>query len=354
MGSLSALAVDVLGTAVAIRAPDAVLAELRRALVDLPARPDADRLVVLSEADGDLSLHDGDRLVRSGIAPAVAAATVVWHLNAIATASAAHLVVHAGAVVGPSGGAVLLPGRSGAGKSTITAACVTAGLAYLSDELAALDPTTGRIVPYPRPLALEGERLVASSALGGGPVAEPTPPAALVFPRYERDQQDLVEVPLDPGWALIALAAHAPNLSAFGGVGLAWLAGLALACPARQVTHGAVAPVVDLVRELARRPAQPLAAAPVLTPITATTTSVALGDDLAVLDHRTGQVHLLNPSAARVWCAAAVAGGDDPAALTASAVTELERDGHAPLAHREVSATLDHLVRSGLLPGLPG
>ena len=181
-------------------------------------------------------------------------------------------------------------------------------------------------------------------------MAAPTAPTALVFPCYEQGG-DLLEAPLDPGWALIALAAHAPNLTALGGTGLAWLAGLALACPARQVTHGDARRVVAIVRELARRPAAPLVPAPVLAPITATTTTVALGADLAVLDHRTGQVHLLNPSAAAVWCAApGAAAGDDPAARTASVAAELERSGGAPMAHRDVSATLDHLVRAGLLP----
>lgn len=354
MDPLSALAVDVLGTPVVVRAPAAVLDELRPALADLSTGPSADgpgaeRRLLLAEGAEGLTLHDGDRLVRSGIAPVVAAATVVWHLNAIAAEGTGHVLLHAGCVADEAGGAVLLPGRSGAGKSTLTAACVAAGLAYLSDELAALDPATGTMVPYPKPIGLDGERLVAASALGGGPVAAPTAPTALVFPRYEPGRP-LREVPLAPGWALLALVAHAPNLAALGGAGLAWLAGLALACPARQVIHGDAGAVVPLARELAGRAATPLAPAPLLDPVTPTTTTVALGTELAVLDHRTGQVHLLNPAAAAVWCATpAVVDDIDAPTHAAAVVRELARSG-APMAPDDVSATLDQLVRAGLLP----
>lgn len=353
MDPLSELAVEVLGTPVAVRAPAAVLEALRPALADLPDGPGAEgsgagrRLVLAEGADG-LDLRDGDRLVRSGIAPVVAAATVVWHLNAIAAEGTGHVLLHAGCVADEAGGAVLLPGRSGAGKSTLTAACVTAGLAYLSDELAALDPSTGRMVPYPKPIGLDGERLVAASSLDGGPVAAPTAPAALVFPRYESGRQLLV-VPRAPGWALLAMVAQAPNLAALGGAGLAWLAGLALACPARQVTHGDAGEVVAVVRALADRPTAPLVPAPLLDPVTDTTTTVALETDLAVFDHRTGQVHLLNPSAAAVWCATpAVGDGLDASARAAAVAREMARSG-APMAIDDISATLDHLVRAGLL-----
>lgn len=347
---MSALAVDVLGTAVVVRAPEHLLAALRAALIDLPPGSGRVRQVVLAEHHDGFTLHDGERLVRAAIAPSVAVATLVWHLNAIATTTAPQVLVHAGCVAEESGGAVLLPGRSGAGKSTLTAACVAAGLSYLSDELAALDPATGMILPYPKPIGLAGEQLVAASSLGGGPVAPPTAPTAIVFPRFEPGGT-LARVSLDPGWTLVALASHAPNLATLDGTGLAWLGGLAVACPAIQVTHGDAREVTGLVRELAGRRAVPLAPAPVLAPVTAATTTVAVGTDVAVLDHRTGQVHLLNSSAAAVWCAARGASpGDDRTARFAAVSEELEQSGGSPASHDEIAATLDQLVRAGLLP----
>jgi hypothetical protein len=62
------------------------------------------------------------------------------------------IFVHAG-VVGHKGRAIVLPGRSFAGKSTLVKALVDAGATYYSDEYAVLD-ARGRVHPYPSPLAL--------------------------------------------------------------------------------------------------------------------------------------------------------------------------------------------------------
>ncbi|HEY1332625.1 MAG TPA: hypothetical protein VGF31_00130, partial [Myxococcaceae bacterium] len=56
--------------------------------------------------------------------------------------------VHAG-VVAVDGRAILVPGRSGAGKTTLVRALVAAGASYYSDEYAVLD-AEGRVHPYAR------------------------------------------------------------------------------------------------------------------------------------------------------------------------------------------------------------
>jgi hypothetical protein len=69
--------------------------------------------------------------------------------------------VHAG-VVEWNGRAILLPGRSHAGKSTLVHELLRAGATYLSDEYARIT-TNAMIAPYPRPLQLrtpKGRRLV--------------------------------------------------------------------------------------------------------------------------------------------------------------------------------------------------
>ncbi|HEV2273623.1 MAG TPA: hypothetical protein VGR96_05625 [Acidobacteriaceae bacterium] len=58
--------------------------------------------------------------------------------------------VHAG-VVGWGSHAILIPGRSFSGKTTLVAALIRAGAAYYSDEFAVLDDR-GMVHPYPRPL----------------------------------------------------------------------------------------------------------------------------------------------------------------------------------------------------------
>ena len=333
----------MLGTAVTLRAPEPILTELRAVLTDLESGAAPTRHLNLeAEPDGHFRLLDADTVVRGGIAPSVAAATVVWRLNAIAATTSHHLLIHAGCVTGER--AVLLPGRSGAGKSTLVAACVDAGLSYLSDEYTAVDLAAGSIVPYAKPIGLDGDRLVAASRLRPGSVGSSRPPGGIVFPCYESDAPTSVTA-LDPGRTLMALAAHATNLAIVGGTALPWLAGIASTCPAWQSTYGDTTEVVAHVCEAARAPGRIVRPSEIVGPITSTTTTVTLGDELAVFDERTGNVHILNPGASFVWMC--VPDAPDEAHISEVAFA------HAPvgaLERLDIAATVDHLVASGLLP----
>jgi hypothetical protein len=105
------------------------------------------------------------------------------HLS-IALHATEDVFVHAG-VVAWNEMAILLPGRSRAGKSTLVHELVRAGAIYLSDEYARIS-STGEIAPYPRPVQLRtstGRRLVDPHTLGQ--VAErPYPPGVIVFTRH--------------------------------------------------------------------------------------------------------------------------------------------------------------------------
>jgi hypothetical protein len=344
--------VDVLGTAVAINVPPSLQGALRAALADLEPATAADRELALVAGDRGLELRDNGRIVRQGVDPAVAAATVVWRLNGIATESSAHVLLHAACVARPGGGAVLLAGGPGAGKSTLTAACLAAGFAYLSDELAAIDHRTGTVVPYAKPLVLDGERLVPASARGRVATV-PMVPTGLVFPRYEPGAP-VTEVPLDPGWALVALAAHTLNSPSSGATAFAWLAGVALACPAVQLTHGDALAAVAAVQRAVNRPARPVTPAPVLPRVTADTTTVALADSLAVLHEPSGKVHVLNAAAAALWrrAAEAAANGNDRPRLVDAVLDTLYMGEAEPSARSTVAATVDRLVGCNLIPVL--
>ena len=337
------MVIDVLGTTIAIDAPGPTLEELGHLLTDLrvesaPAR----RLRLETDGDDMLRLLEDDVVVRAEIAPVVGAATVVWWLNTVAVSIAPHLLVHA-ACVGARG-AVLLPGSSGAGKSTLAAACIGEGIVYLSDEYAALDRTTGRIDPYARPIEL-ARGLVAASSLGATVATGSMGPAGIVFPRYAPDAPPSSDA-LAPPAAFLTLLEHAANLGQRRGDAVPWLAALALGCPAWQVTYGDDADAVGLVRDLARRPADALAPAPVIGPVTGTTTTVALGDDTAVFDATTGRVHLLNAGAGLVWLSLAGASLDDPG------LDELvQQRARGPLDRATIAATLERLVAEGLVPG---
>lgn len=104
----------------------------------------------------------------------------------VAVATARRLVfVHAG-VVGWRGRALIVPGRSGFGKSTLVDALVRAGATYYSDEAAVID-ANGHVHPFARPIALLGEhgpRRIDVAAEGFRVGTKPLPVGWVVSTRY--------------------------------------------------------------------------------------------------------------------------------------------------------------------------
>ena len=96
-----------------------------------------------------------------------------------------HVFVHAG-VVGCRGGAIVIPGRSRSGKTTLVEALVRAGAEYYSDEFAVLD-AQGRVHPYAIPLGIReaaGRRAVPVDAIGGHAGTIPLPVRRIVLTEY--------------------------------------------------------------------------------------------------------------------------------------------------------------------------
>src|SRR5256714_4105627 len=97
------------------------------------------------------------------------------------------LFVHAGAV-GWRGRAVVLPGRSYSGKSTLVAELVRAGATYYSDEYAVLD-ARGRVHPFRRPLSMReeggGKLRVSPDTLEGPTGVAPLPVGLVVVSEYK-------------------------------------------------------------------------------------------------------------------------------------------------------------------------
>ena len=96
------------------------------------------------------------------------------------------LFVHAG-VVQWKGQAVVVPGRTETGKSSLVLALVHAGAEYFSDEYAVLD-RDGRVHAYPKPLSQRRKggppRLHPSEALGGRQEAPAVPMGLTVITRF--------------------------------------------------------------------------------------------------------------------------------------------------------------------------
>lgn len=108
----------------------------------------------------------------------------------VAERATRRVFVHAG-VVGWQGQAILIPGRSFTGKTTLVAELVKAGATYYSDEYAVLD-VGGRVHPYARPLSLRSEEgagartRVRVEELGGRAGSGPLPVGVVVVTSYER------------------------------------------------------------------------------------------------------------------------------------------------------------------------
>jgi hypothetical protein len=119
------------------------------------------------------------------------------------------IFVHAGAVA-RDGKALLIPGESFAGKTTLVAALVQAGATYFSDEYAVLD-ADGRVHPYARRLSIRNgsaatqERPV--SELGGVAADQRAEVSAVVITRY-RPGAEWLPRHLLAGQGVLALLAN--------------------------------------------------------------------------------------------------------------------------------------------------
>ncbi len=96
--------------------------------------------------------------------------------------------VHAG-VVAVGDRAILIPGRSYAGKTTLVAEFIKAGAVYYSDEYAVLD-RLGRVHPYSKPLSLRNkttgkQRDVSAESLGGRTGFDPLPVGIILVTKYK-------------------------------------------------------------------------------------------------------------------------------------------------------------------------
>ncbi len=136
-------------------------------------------------------------------------------LLAAVAARTRRVVLHAGAVV-HRGRAVLLPGRSFCGKSTLVHALAAAGATYYSDDVAPIDGR-GRVCAVPKRLALRrGARHAASvdaSDLGWHQSCPPRPVALIVLARY-RPGVAFLPRRLSPGQATLALFRHTVSAQA--------------------------------------------------------------------------------------------------------------------------------------------
>jgi hypothetical protein len=214
-------AFEAYGLSIGIRVSDpAVLADVRGTLpygsreVDDPAVDHVYSYLVGGTSGRSRRLH----LIYSGVLRIVRTPELAIALHAlendlsrfVGEQGKGHIFVHAG-VIGHDGGAIVMPGRSFSGKSTLVAALLAAGATYYSDEFAVFDDR-GHVHPFARPISLRKDREsigepVAPEALGAEVGTEPLPVRTILFTSY-RDGARFRPARLSPGRAVLGLMAN--------------------------------------------------------------------------------------------------------------------------------------------------
>ena len=132
--------------------------------------------------------------------------------QSVAAGAERRTFVHAG-VVGWRGRAIVVPGRSRSGKTTLVAELVKAGALYLSDEFAVLD-ARGRVHPFAKPLSIRGPggcdrhaRSRRAEDLGGTCATRPLPVGLVVLAEHRPGATWRPER-LTAGQAVLEMLAH--------------------------------------------------------------------------------------------------------------------------------------------------
>lgn len=196
-----------------------------------------------------------------------------WHINAeIGRVTGSYLLIHAGAVVSPTGSALMLPGDSGSGKTTLVAALLGSGFGYLSDEIGAIDPLTRHIYPHPKSLTLkrgsfglfpelstpyshgvtrlQEQWLVQPTVFGSSVVAGTCPVRWIVNVRYESGAATQLER-MSRGAAILELGSRVMNMPLYGSRVLPLLADVVRAADTYRLVSGDLAEAVDTIERLA-------------------------------------------------------------------------------------------------------
>ena len=194
-------------------------------------------------------------------APIIRAASMQDALRAFETDIQLHVAemapdrvfVHAG-VVGCKGRAIVLPGRSFTGKSTLVAELLRRGAEYYSDEYAVVD-AAGGVHPYARPLAIRkgwGPPVTKHSvdAFGARTGVDPLPVGLVVVSQYRPGAQWRPQH-LSPGQGALALLANTVPARRIPDLVMATLHQVVATASIISSERGEASEVVDLIIDLA-------------------------------------------------------------------------------------------------------
>ena len=213
----------------------------------------------LESSDGDhLVLRRGELSVADSGDPGYVAAVLMDEVARALTSHSRGLLFHA-ASVGWRDHVVVLPGRTGAGKSTLAASLVRRGMTFLGDEIACIDDR--HIVrSFPRPFAFKPPGLavarrwldidVAAGQMLETPLVTLVPPcligrfdcspawpaAAIVFPEWEQGRRLEVR-PISRAETALGLMASLVNARNLPGHGLPDVVRLARQVPGYRLRY---------------------------------------------------------------------------------------------------------------------
>jgi hypothetical protein len=196
---------------------------------------------------------------------------VISNVTTEAVTRATDLVcVHASAAA-LDGRAIVLPARSGHGKSTTVAGLVRAGWDLLTDEAALFDPCDGLVHPFPRPIALSAASMslfpglaeslpasyelfrrpdhhVMADDLRPGGLGSPARVAFVVLPSYAPGVTELI--PLARSEALLEILRGTFNLEHVGGNEVETLGRIVGSADCYRLHIGSLDAAVNLIRGL--------------------------------------------------------------------------------------------------------
>jgi hypothetical protein len=221
-----AISFEKFGVRIGIRADAADLMALAASRVPPGAMPlESDEIDVLFSLTGGGAARPGVRrfgilyegvsilqrtLDREALADALDSAIHV----ALAECAADWVFVHAG-VVGWRGRAIVLPGATFSGKTTLVAALLRAGADFYSDDRAVID-RQGLVHPLPRPLSVREspgarQQPFAAASFGASTGERPLPVGLVVLTSF-REGAEWEPRPIPAGQAMLSLLPHASAL----------------------------------------------------------------------------------------------------------------------------------------------
>jgi HprK-related kinase A len=198
-----------------------------------------------------------------------------WSINwCAATRANQYVMIHA-AVLERDGWALVLPGVTGAGKSTLCAGLALRAWRLLSDEFALIRPADGQVHPWPRPISLKNASIevirrwapdarlstpvpntnkgtVAHVCPPAGSVAragEPAMPAWIVFPTFARDAAPRL-TRLSRARAFFKLAECSFNYESLGLRGFTTLSRMIDRCDSYEFTYSSLEDAMRLLGAL--------------------------------------------------------------------------------------------------------